>query len=277
MASSRVIASSSSGKSNLSRQSSLYPKTAVEPENSTSDGDPPKSFGSMIMEDLIRNIYAENVPAVGSSPYGGGGDTPAAPLKSMGDMTSDDVWREITTGRQAEGADEVDALVSETESKDVGEMTLEDFLARAGAVMEEEVRVPSGVRSVGLAATDQFGQQSLTIENPVRGFGNGAEVVPIGGGRGRRRPVLDLEDRVTLQRQKRMIKNRESAARSRERKQAYTAELESLVHQLEQENVQLHIELEQGNKERFKQLMEMEVPITLKNKPPSQIRRTSSG
>ncbi|KAH0470536.1 hypothetical protein IEQ34_000259 [Dendrobium chrysotoxum] len=254
MGSSRVIASSSSGKSNLSRQSSLYPKPAAEPENSTSDGDPPKSFGSMIMEDLIRNIYADNVPAVGSSPYGGGGETPAAPLKSMGDMTSDDVWREITAGRQTEGAGEVDAIVSETESKDVGEMTLEDFLARAGAVMEEEVRVPSGVRSVGLAATDQFGQQPLTIEHPVRGFGNGAEVVPIGGGRGRRRPLLDLEDRVTLQRQKRMIKNRESAARSRERKQAYTAELESLVHQLEQENAQLHIELEQGNKERFKQV-----------------------
>lgn len=277
MASSRVIASSSSGKSNISRQSSLYAKPAAELQNSTSDGDPPKSLSSMIMDDLIRNIYSDNVPAVGASPYAGVGETTAATVKSVGVMTTEDVWREINAGRQAEGAHEVDALVSESESKDAGEMTLEDFLARAGAVIEEEVRVPSGVLSAGLAASDQFGQQPLAIENPVRGFGNGTGIVPIGGGRGRRRPLLDPEDRITLQRQKRMIKNRESAARSRERKQAYTSELESLVHQLEQENTQLHIELEQGNKERFKQLMEMEVPIIMKNKPPRQIRRTSSG
>jgi len=46
-------------------------------------------------------------------------------------------------------------------------------------------------------------------------------------------------DRAAMQRQKRMIKNRESAARSRERKQAYIAELESLVTQLEEENAEL--------------------------------------
>ncbi|GKG54346.1 G-box-binding factor 4-like protein, partial [Tanacetum coccineum] len=48
--------------------------------------------------------------------------------------------------------------------------------------------------------------------------------------RGKRRPVLDpLQDKAAQQRQRRMIKNRESAARSRERKQAYQAELESLA------------------------------------------------
>ncbi|XP_020579057.1 ABSCISIC ACID-INSENSITIVE 5-like protein 5 [Phalaenopsis equestris] len=273
MASSRVIATSSSGKSNISRQSSLYPKPSAELQNSTSDGDPPKSLGSMVMDDLIRNMYGDNVPPV--SPYAGCVETPS--MKSGGVMTAEDVWREITVGRQAEGGGEVDAFLSESESKDAGEMTLEDFLARAGAVIEEEVRVSSGVHSAGQAASDQFVQQPLTIENPVRVFGNGTEVVSIGGGRGRRRHLLDPEDRITLQRQKRMIKNRESAARSRERKQAYTAELESLVHQLEQENAQLHIELEQVNKERFKQLMAMEVPFTMKNKPPRQVRRTSSG
>lgn len=218
MASSRVIASSSSGKSNISRQSSLYPKPAAELQNSTSDGDPPKSLGSTIMDDLIRNMYGDTVPAVGAS-YAGGGDATAAPVKSVGVMTTEEVWREITAGRPAEGGSEVDAFVGETESNEAGEMTLEDFLARAGAVIEEEVRVPSGVISAGLAASDQFRQQSLVIENPARVYGNGTEVVSIGGGRGRRRPLLDPEDRITLQRQKRMIKNRESAARSRERKQ----------------------------------------------------------
>ncbi|KAJ6930877.1 hypothetical protein NC652_014407 [Populus alba x Populus x berolinensis] len=43
-------------------------------------------------------------------------------------------------------------------------------------------------------------------------------------------------DKAAQQRQRRMIKNRESAARSRERKQAYQVELESLAVRLEEEN-----------------------------------------
>nr|GEZ33943.1 G-box-binding factor 4-like [Tanacetum cinerariifolium] len=52
-----------------------------------------------------------------------------------------------------------------------------------------------------------------------------------------KRPILDtLQDKAAQQRQRRMIKNRESAARSRERKQAYQAELEYLAFKLEEEN-----------------------------------------
>eukprot|EP00850_Spirogloea_muscicola_P010997 SM000066S20472 [mRNA] locus=s66:601007:605347:+ [translate_table: standard] len=46
-------------------------------------------------------------------------------------------------------------------------------------------------------------------------------------------------ERTGEQRQKRMIKNRESAARSRARKQAYTVELEAEVTQLKEENMRL--------------------------------------
>ncbi|KAM3352827.1 hypothetical protein ACQJBY_024191 [Aegilops geniculata] len=60
-------------------------------------------------------------------------------------------------------------------------------------------------------------------------------------------------DRAAMQRQKRMIKNRESAARSRERKQAYIAELESLVTQLEEENAHLSKEQEEANQRRLKE------------------------
>ncbi|RVW48961.1 G-box-binding factor 4 [Vitis vinifera] len=60
------------------------------------------------------------------------------------------------------------------------------------------------------------------------------------GGRGKRRaPVLEPLDKAAQQKQRRMIKNRESAARSRERKQAYQVELESSAVRLEEENEQL--------------------------------------
>mmetsp|Transcript_15667 Transcript_15667/g.39950 ORF Transcript_15667/g.39950 Transcript_15667/m.39950 type:complete len:110 (-) Transcript_15667:281-610(-) len=44
------------------------------------------------------------------------------------------------------------------------------------------------------------------------------------------------EDNDVVKRQKRMVKNRESAARSRQRKQQYTEELEKQVAALKQEN-----------------------------------------
>jgi ABA responsive element binding factor len=49
----------------------------------------------------------------------------------------------------------------------------------------------------------------------------------------------DMIGKTVERRQKRMIKNRESAARSRARKQAYTNELENKVSRLEEENERL--------------------------------------
>ncbi|KAL4303882.1 hypothetical protein GQ457_10G021960 [Hibiscus cannabinus] len=70
-----------------------------------------------------------------------------------------------------------------------------------------------------------------------------------------------------------MIKNRESAARSRERKQAYTVELESLVTQLEEEKARLLREEAELHKERFTQLMENLIPVEEKRKPPRRVLR----
>ncbi|KAK7302465.1 hypothetical protein RJT34_13355 [Clitoria ternatea] len=80
----------------------------------------------------------------------------------------------------------------------------------------------------------------------------------------------------TLQKQRRMIKNRESAARSRERKQAYTLELESLVTLLEQENARLFKEEAQRKTQRYNQLMKLLIPVEEKPKPKGMLRRVNS-
>ncbi|XP_031497019.1 bZIP transcription factor TRAB1-like isoform X2 [Nymphaea colorata] len=60
-------------------------------------------------------------------------------------------------------------------------------------------------------------------------------------------------EKVIERRQRRMIKNRESAARSRARKQAYTMELEAEVAKLKEENMKL-----KKKQVHFRPLMEME-------------------
>ncbi|URD76379.1 Basic region leucine zipper [Musa troglodytarum] len=251
MASSRVMVSSSSANSDLTRQSSICSLPVTDLQSSISGGgELTKNLGSMSMDDLFRNICGDNPVA-----FAGGAEGVVsvsrqgsfALPKSVGEKTVDEVWREITAGRKVDGGDGPGS-----------EMTLEDFLARAGAVGEDDVGVPSGSNQVAFqphpVVGDRLGQpQQLPVENPALGLGNGAEGVGRGG-RGKKRSVSDLVDRAALQRQKRMIKNRESAARSRERKQAYIAELESLVAQLEEENAQLLRSQEQQQKMRVKQV-----------------------
>nr|CAD1824635.1 unnamed protein product [Ananas comosus var. bracteatus] len=142
-------------------------------------------------------------------------------LRSMGDLL-----RSIHGGGVRGGDQE--------EDETYGQMTLEDFLARAGAVKKEE------------------DDARVLPENPVLGFGGDERRRR---GRRRKRPVLDPIDNAAMRRQRRMIKNRESAARSRERKQAYTLELESLVAQLEEENARLLKEQDEFKRLRLKETM----------------------
>ncbi|RWR86851.1 ABSCISIC ACID-INSENSITIVE 5-like protein 4 isoform X3 [Cinnamomum micranthum f. kanehirae] len=231
MASSKVMASSSSANSDLGRQSSSI--------HSLSLGDHNKSFGSMSMDDLLRNIYTDH-PAADMLPRvmdGGESNGCAAAAKTV-----DEVWKEITAGEGKIEGGQVEGLVFKDPPYE--EMTLEDFLAKAGAVGEEDVRVSSvggGFQSDPMLSNSNPFQQQQQVESAVRVFGDGSEGGGGGGGggRGKRRAVQEPMDRVAQQRQRRMIKNRESAARSRERKQAYTSELESLVTQLQEDQAKL--------------------------------------
>ncbi|XVF64299.1 hypothetical protein PTKIN_Ptkin09bG0157600 [Pterospermum kingtungense] len=173
----------------------------------------------------------------------------------------DEVWREIVSGDRTE--------ISMKEEAPDEMMTLEDFLAKAGAVEEAaaaaataEVKVQPDRLSGGVYAFDHSGGSAFQIldkmEGSIVGLGNGMEIIGSGGGgvRGKRGRGILMEplDKAAQQRQKRMIKNRESAARSRERKQAYQVELESLAVKLEEENEGLLKEKAERTKERYKQV-----------------------
>ncbi|CAD6333704.1 unnamed protein product [Miscanthus lutarioriparius] len=247
MASSRVMASSSPPQhaSDLARFRSS------------------SGIGSMNMDDIIRNIYGpEAVNAAGGPaepPPGGGGPGGCCGPADVGGGVEGDL-----RSRRALAPvllPPPPAACSGTGVRGGGsgaaEMTLEDFLARdscaRAAVME--------------------GNMALGFPD---GDGDAAGAVGVGGGRGsRKRALLDPADRAVMQRQKRMIKNRESAARSRDRKQAYVAELESQVMQLEEEQAELLREQEDRRQKRLKELIERVVPVTRK-KSSQDLRRTNS-
>ncbi|XP_059306047.1 protein ABSCISIC ACID-INSENSITIVE 5 isoform X1 [Lycium ferocissimum] len=79
---------------------------------------------------------------------------------------------------------------------------------------------------------------------------------------GRKRVIDGPVEKVVERRQRRMIKNRESAARSRARKQAYTVELEAELNQLKEENAHLKqalAELERKRKQQYFDEVKMKV------------------
>ncbi|KAK9740831.1 hypothetical protein RND81_03G063700 [Saponaria officinalis] len=213
--------------------------------------------------------------------------------EGMRRRTAEEVWREIVGGSErreckVEAADEM--------------MTLEDFLARATAgededavvgAVEEGVKAEGSVSGAGMYGFDHQGMvqgvfpMAGMVAGGVAGYGNGRGATEVavavaggGGGRGKRcrgnGGVMETLDKAAQQRQRRMIKNRESAARSRERKQAYQVELEALAAKLEEENEQLLREKAHRTKQRYMQLMEKIVPVVEKRRPPRTLRRVHS-
>ncbi|KAI8563055.1 hypothetical protein RHMOL_Rhmol03G0083600 [Rhododendron molle] len=101
---------------------------------------------------------------------------------------------------------------------------------------------PGKVRGLGMGSPVSPGSPDGMCLNQADGLNQYG--MDMGGMRGGRKRVLDGPvERVVERRQRRMIKNRESAARSRARKQAYTVELEAELNQLKDENAQLKLAL----------------------------------
>lgn len=169
--------------------------------------------------------------------------------------TVDEVWREIVSGERK---------VCKQEQHDEM-MTLEDFLVKAGAVQDQDE--DENEEDVKMMKEERLGGASILA---FPNNNNGSARV------GKRPRVLEPLDKAAQQRQRRMIKNRESAARSRERKQAYQNELESLAVRLEEENGLLLKDKAEKTKERFKQIMEKVIPVVENQRPPRVLRRVRS-
>ncbi|PIN11047.1 hypothetical protein CDL12_16356 [Handroanthus impetiginosus] len=284
----------------LAREGSFYSLTLDEVQNQL--GDLGKPLSSMNLDELLKTVWtaeAKNQSIEGVD-YGQSAQQPASGLslnrqssvtlsRDLSKKTVDEVWQEIQHEQKRSSLDRKVTL---------GEMTLEDFLVKAGIVLVgvDEMGMPQQTQWMNYPIhsmnPQQQQQQSMLpvyvpghpVQQPIIG-GNAVmegaypenqmtiSSSPLMGTlsdtqtpRRKRVAPNDIIEKSVERRQKRMIKNRESAARSRARKQAYTNELENKVSRLEEEN------------ERLKRQQEWEkvLPTIPPPEPKYQLRRTSS-
>ncbi|CAL5043896.1 unnamed protein product [Urochloa decumbens] len=296
-----------SGGPELARQGSIYSLTFDEFQSAL--GGASKDFGSMNMDELLRNIWtAEESNAMAAAPATAAASAqqhhqqqqPGAPIQRQGSFTLprtlsqktvDEVWREIVGLTEGEDAQPVAPAPAPApipaaaaaappaplpaqqaqRQPTLGSMTLEEFLVRAGVVREEMGQQPLVLTPHAQALFSQgnaaVAPQALQLGNGMvvgQGLGGAmtvaAPTTPVvlnGMGKVEAGDLSSLSpvpypfdtalrvrkgptvEKVVERRQRRMIKNRESAARSRARKQAYIMELEAEVAKLKEQNDEL--------------------------------------
>ncbi|KAI4316698.1 hypothetical protein L6164_024653 [Bauhinia variegata] len=144
------------GNFSLARQPSVYSLTFDEFTNTM--GGSGKDFGSMNMDELLKNIWtAEEIQTMASTSGGQQGTGgPAAHLQRQGSLTLprtlsqktvDEVWKDMSKDYGAvkggNGSDSASGGPNFPQRQQtLGEMTLEEFLVRAGVVRED---TPLGV------------------------------------------------------------------------------------------------------------------------------------
>lgn len=253
----------------LGRQSSMYNLTLDEVQNQL--GDLGKPLSSMNLDELLKSVWsAEANQGLGGVDIGDAGNVASSSslgrqssvslARGLSKKTVDEVWQDIQEGQKKA---RLDKKMRERKST-LGEMTLEDFLVKAGIVAEAE-KNPGVVPVVDPVDLPQQGapqqaqwmsyqttpvhqlaqqqqQQNMfsvfmpgppmpqtlpVITNPIMdGYADAMspsalmDNVSDTQAPGRKRNVSGVVVEKTVERrQKRMIKNRESAARSRARKQ----------------------------------------------------------
>jgi ABA responsive element binding factor len=148
------------GNSPLARQSSIYSLTFDELQN-TMGGSLGKDFGSMNMDELLKNIWsAEDAQSIMAKPSWTAGPEgaglPSGYLQRQGSLTLprtlsqktvDEVWKDISQDASGNGSSSLPQR-----QHTLGEMTLEEFLFRAGVVREDaqlDAKPVGGTASTG--------------------------------------------------------------------------------------------------------------------------------
>lgn len=251
----------------VTRQGSPYNLTLDEVQNQL--GDLGKPLNNMNLDELLKTVIGvdeNNLPATSSTTNAASSSTPLLLgnlnlSRTVSRKTVDEVWSEIVQHEQEENAGGGDGDGSLQKQPTLGEMTLEDFLIRAGAINlanqdfitmnSHQLMVPDSIVAQRpewmqyhqIATTHQQEMavlgSGLPVAQPVFGntcvdvgyHGNQLALtmpVPLVGSAlsdmqataERKRQFSDeMMEKTIERRQKRMIKNRESAARSRARKQ----------------------------------------------------------
>lgn len=275
----------------LSRQSSsLYSLTLDEVQ--THLGNLGKTLGSMKLDELVKTIWtAESIDHNGASSHlipthnlSSGSGSSFSLSQNLSKKTVEEVWREIQQGKR-NCTNDMEEMNQEERQNSLGEMTLEDFLNQAGVILDSNAGSGLADSNAQWIQYQMLSQNQVHSELPV--FMPSLQIIPANGDSGyldmsmspsnlimgdtqpigrKRVAPGEMVAKTVERRQKRMIKNRESAARSRARKQAYTQELEIKINRLEEEN------------ERLKKMEEVEkvLPSEPPPEPKYQLRRTSS-
>ncbi|XP_057490122.1 ABSCISIC ACID-INSENSITIVE 5-like protein 5 isoform X2 [Actinidia eriantha] len=152
----------------LARQQSIYSLTFDEFQSTV--GGSGKDFGSMNMDELLKNIWsAEETQTMGSTNCGQESVAPGGYLQRQGSLTLprtlsqktvDEVWKDIATGGGGGG----DSNLPQRQQT-LKEITLEEFLVRAG-VVREEIQLPGKTSNSGF-----FGDLSRPGNDSALGFG----------------------------------------------------------------------------------------------------------
>lgn len=295
----------------LARQGSLYNLTLDEVQNQL--GEVGKPLNSMNLDELLKSVIAveDNANASGNASSSSASLLPGNLnlSRTISRKTVDEVWKEIVRHEQGNpGGSLGDGPVERQPT--IGEMTLEDFLVRAGAMNMTNQDI-ANVTHQQLMAGDsmvsatqpadwlQYHPMAVAHQRQMVVLGSGLPVAPpvfgspsmdvgysenqlamampmtmVGANSSdsqaaveRKRQFSDeMMEKTIERRQKRMIKNRESAARSRSRKQAYTNQLEHEVSRLRKTNWRLKKQKE----------LEMLLPLNQIPEPKYQLRRTTS-
>ncbi|CAM6016648.1 unnamed protein product [Sphagnum balticum] len=178
------------------------------------------TFSGMTLEDfLVKAGVVREDMGIGSQGFG-----PIVEwLQSVAQQQQQQQWQQHQIMQQHVAEVAAAAAYADATGKQMGNggglivgMSTMGMPGPMGAVMAPGM--PGGNLAMGRAAA---GMGSFPLQGRKRGLDS--------------RPA----EKIVERRQKRMIKNRESAARSRARKQAYTVELEEEVSQLKEENKRL--------------------------------------